>query len=90
MIYYGIRRKAGAGMAIKNYRRFLYDLSEQLGECQREAESVGWHHEEFGTAERSVYNRMCTWQQELGYRMAWYDNTKGRAWKNGIFEERPS
>ena len=64
-------------MALKNYRRFLRDLSEELGECQRQAEAAGWHHLEFGSPERSMYNRMATWQQELGERVKWYDNTQG-------------
>ena len=73
--------KGRAGMAIKNYRRYLRDLSEELGECQRQAESAGWHHLEFGTPERSLYNRMATWQEELAERVKWYDTIQASGGK---------
>ena len=63
-------------MAIKNYRRFLIDLYEQLQEALREAEDVQWHHLPTGTPEWAHYNRIYTWLDEVGARLEHYVKVK--------------
>ena len=67
---------------MKNYRRFLLELQEELQSAIGEAENSEWHHQEQWTTQWQHYNRLCTWQSEVTERMVSYAAAKTRsAWR---------
>ena len=67
----------GRAGGIKNYRRFLQELSLDLVGAIADAENKEWHHMAVGTSEFQVYMRLNTWMTEVEERLAYYDATKG-------------
>ena len=68
---------------VRNYRRFLLHLEDELAEALREAEAFSWHHERAGSIEALHYGRLCTWLKEIHDRMEWYDNVHKGSTKVG-------
>ena len=64
------------GRKIRNYRRFLKGLRDQLVQAMAEAENAGWHHMALDTPEWVCYNRIVTWCDEVDARCEWYDNVQ--------------
>ena len=58
---------------MKNYRRFLMELRDQLRQAVEEAEEAGWHHEVDDRVIFQLYLRLITWTTELEERCAYYD-----------------
>ena len=59
---------------IKKYRRFIYELREQLIAAISEAEQQGWHHS--GGPCGDHYNRLLTWYEEFERRCVYYAETQ--------------
>ena len=77
--------KKGATMVVdgrkgklRNYRRFLVNLEQELAECLREAENSNWHHSAQEGVHWFHYTRLCTWLDEVHDRMEWYDAVKAK------------
>ena len=63
-------------MALKNYRRFLQGLRDELAEAIADAENLEWHHMGEATPGWRHYQRLVTWQVEVEERMDHYDDIK--------------
>ena len=86
----GVRPTGRGGMAAKlrNYRRYLIGLEDELAECLRQAEDHLWHHAKAPSATYHVYNRLCLWIDEVHDRMEWYDNIQKTYTRTGRVPKR--
>ena len=74
--------RPGERDVMKDYRRFLLVLHEQLVDAIADAENMQWHHLNADTNEFKHYMRLITWQEEINERMVYYATAKARsAWK---------
>ena len=63
---------------MKSYRSFLMGLGREMFDMLRECENMGFHHYHEGSPEFAHYLRLITWLDELGERLAYYDDVKAK------------